>query len=471
MELSLARTPFQIIAAEVRAAVGDYAWKLAVRTARQQGANARQAIEAAVHRLSEGRQGPVNYRNRKRDISGGIKPLKLNFEESEPLTMNGEDINFRRSKVNVGKTRKRSANEIFKNTIGQMKEVIFRWQSVSKSMLGPGRVPIGFGYDTTGNGQNYVVPFHMMSLTTHPVFKDDATLGCVNKGMARMVYRQVASPFAGHFGYQWLTNQDTDGVEPPIAQRGNWQYETGIVNNAVSDVFHKYTDIRLNLYGSTLYPLTYRVMVIKGMPIEMQPFEYSPVSTTVESAPVAADFPIFTTSPLNEFIMDHVRPLVSNPITGSNSDRTWKDKFKVVKDISYHIPCMSYGNAVDEGTSTVNATNVRNVSMFIRHDKFVKYNWRTIANDHDPDLNLGGQGWTRTDISTLASNSLLTDLDREQRMFLVISCVAPRLEDSLTDYTVDGPIGGPTEDHTNAKMVSGSYDIVVRNCFRDGSEV
>jgi len=467
MELSTPRGAFDQVAAYVREAAGEYAWNLAVREARRQGANARQAIDSAVHRLSQGRVGPPNTRNRKRDIFGDIKPKKLNFDN--PSTMSGEDINFKRSKMSLGRPKKRSATTIFNAQIGSMKEVIWRWQSCSASLMGPGRVPIGFGNNSVTQPDTLVMPMHMMSLTTNPQFAVDNQLGCRDKGMFRFVYRR-ASTSIGAFGYQFLASQENTGAVGATGLLGQWHLESGSVMPAVNQVFHKYTDIRLNLYGSLSYPLTYRVMVVKALPVEMQPLEFDPVTSTVGTNPLNVDFPIFTTTPLNEFIMDHVRPIVTNPIIGSTTDKSWKGKFKVVSDKSYKIPCLSYGSLAGEQTSTINSTNVRSVNMFIRHDKFNDYGWRSMPGDIQRNEDIGGVGWSKTDVSLSDSVSLLTDLDREERMFLVISCNAPELVNSAFSYNVTSAVGGPTTDSVAAVPNFGTYDIVVRNCFREGSQ-
>jgi plasmid stabilization system protein ParE len=464
MSLSFPRTPFQVIASEVRAAVGEYAWRQAVSQARRQGANLRQAIEAAVHRLSEGRQGPANYRNRKRDISGGIKPLKLNFEEPESSTMNGEDVNFTRSKLTVGGSRKRSANELFKAQIGGMEEIIYRWQACSANLLGPGRLPIGFGFDSTTFPTVNCLPFHMMSLTNNPGLPENAPLGCWLPGMFRYYFDKTS----GNMGYAFLKSQAPNG-NPTLPQAGYWSIEKGTSQAKTGQIFHKYTDIRLNLYGSTLYPLKYKVMLITDMPREMQPLENAAMTNPI-TVP-GNDFTLLNNNPLSQFILDHVRPLVTNPIIGSNTDEDYKGKYKIVSQKTYNIPCLSYGNAVSEAGlgGAVSATNVHNVNMFIRHDRYRDYKWHQLATDIVRTNNPGGVGYDVTDTANVNTEDTMCDVDREQRLFLVISCNAGALENG-TAYTATGIYCGPDADTTNPSQLSGSYDIVVRNCFRQLEE-
>lgn len=410
---------------------------------------------------------------RKRDREGRIKDIdqvqkKLDFEDPAAAIMTyNDDVNFKRSKMTLGRVKKRSANDVFKATIGNMTETIYRWQSCSSNLLGPGKNIIGFGINTAETNGNFkrVVPFHMMSLTHHPDFTDNLQLGCINRGMFRFV-NAWSGQYAGHFGYQFLGSTLSNGSPAT----GSWHLEKGISSEAISQVFHKWTDVRLNLYGSTLYPLKYRVRVVKGMPTEMQPLEYEAWQSGGGLPVAAADVPIFETTPLNEFILDSVRPLVSNPIIGSNSDETYKGKVKVVSDKTYVLPCMSYGTAAAEGASTINATNVRSVNMFIRHDRFRDYQWSSMPADKAMNNDLGGVGWTTTDANQTTIGSMLSDVDREERMFLIITCTAPALENAPI-YSVSSTVVPGLADSVAARETTGTYDIVVRNCFRDGTKV
>jgi len=457
MDLSFPRTPFQVLTSEVRAAVGEYAWRQAVGAARRQGANLREAIEAAVFRLSEGRTGTVNYRNRKRDISGGIKPLKLNFENIESTAMSGDDVNFTRSKVTVGSSRKRSANDLFKAQIGSMDEVIYRWQACSANLLGPGRLPIGFGSHVATFPTVNCLPFHMMSITNNPSLPSREELGGQTNGMFRYFFDKTS----GNMGYSFLKSQIATGANNGF---GLWSVEKGQGTPNTGQIFHKYTDIRLNLYGSALYPLKYKVMIITDLPLEMQPLE-----RTYMTDPITVpgnDFTLLNNTPLNQFILDHCRPLVTNPILGGNTDEDYKGKYKIVSQKTYNIPCLSYGNAAAEaGNTAVNATNVHNVNMFIRHDRFRDYKWHQLSTDIVRTNDPGGMGFDVTDVAQDNAGDTLCDVDREQRMFLVISCNAGAITDS-TVYTPSGPFGGPGVDTTTVSNYAGSYDIVVRNCFR-----
>jgi len=461
MSLGFPRTPLEVVAGEIQAAVGREAFNWAVREAERQGLRANAALRRAINHFRFGSRGAVNYRNRKRDFSGGIKPLKLTFEEP-PAMSYSEDINFKRSKISLGSSRKRTGNDVFKSIIGNMDEVIYRWQSCSLNLLGPGKVPIGFGKDSLYNNTAFVAPMHMMSLTHHPNFKADNSVGARFGGLFRYIYKGPSSSFAGNFGYQYLYSTNNDGV---VDTNGSWHIEKGTHTTNIDSVFHKFTDIRLNLYGSASYPLKYRIMLVTSLPEEMQPLVQDPT----DGLGTVASYPIASEEPLNEFILDHVRPLVTNPIIGSNSDSSWKGKFKVVKDVTYSIPCLSYGNAQSEATNVINSTNVRSVNMFVRHDRFRDYGWKSLNTDKDLNTSIASTGWTETDTSVAATSSLLVDVDYEQRLFFVISCTCPNVIDSADQYNTSTGVGGQLNDSAVSYATQGSYDIVVRNCFRQVS--
>jgi len=465
-----------------RQTLGEFAFQQALTLAHQYREPIVKVLKAAVRNLPErprlksrfdrltsgfGEEGEPSTipRGNKRDIEGNIKPQKLDFGEVVAMS---DNINFSRSSVTIGSTKKRTAKQLFKAQLGAMKEVIYRWQNCSNSLLGPGALPISFGRNHPGpasdnqGAQNYLLPFHIMSLTTHPEFANDTALGCHDKGMARVVYRAPPSAFAGDIGYNWLSCETQAGT----VSLENWKLEKGTTPALTDDVFHKWTEVRLNLYGAVNYPLTYRVQVLTGMPREMQLFEHSIVSATVNSAPLASDFPLKNLSPLNEMIIDRVRPMLTNPIKGSNSNDTYVGKYKVLMDKKYSVPCLAYGDANAIGTSSVKSTNVKNVNIFLRHDRYRNYSWHARATDEIKNYELNSNAWTATDISSTALTSLLSDVDREERVFLVITCNAPSLVASASKYDITTT---PDVAQEAALSIEGSYDIVVRNCFRDGS--
>lgn len=460
--------------------VGRQVFRNAVAESYRLGARTvQQAVDYAVYRLREG-PGTVKYTNRKRDIEGEIKPEKLNFDDiqAEPQSM-GDDIQFSRVKSSIGRPRKRSASELWKHEIGRLQEYVFRWQRCSLSLLGPGATPLSYGRDPAQSAvqqqPTVVCPVHVMSLTNCPLFGSLTSEGAHFRGMARLVYRKprtdIQEPIQGNFGYQWLSSQTHNGI---YNNNGSWQFEKGnesaARDNHVDKVFHKYTDIRMNLYGSMRFPLDYTVTVVSGMPLEMQMFNLPSVETTVASGPTVNDFPIEDNTPLSEFLLNQVRPIISNPILGNSAADKYKGKFRILHKKKYHVPCLSYGDAVDlvNNSSLIDSTNVKQVNLFLRHDRFRDYKWLTNTADVVDNDDLAGMGFDQTEIQTERGLASLCDVDYKERVFLMITCTSPQTYDNVVQ-NVAGAVFGPEVVQSIALNTTGTYDIVVRNCFRAGN--
>lgn len=469
--------------------LGPNEFNAAVRFAARHGESAYKVLKSAVKSVTRastsaglrsradrninlgGEDYTRQYQGAKRDREGNVlevQPKKLNFDVPNKPMM-GDDINFSRSTARLGRVKKRTASQMFKAEIGAMDEQVWRWQRVSDNLLGPGATGISFGQnpaqadpDAAGT---FVLPFHVMSLTHNPSFGEIPLLGMVKCGMNRFVIRKPMVPietFQGHLGLQRLIPQMETGNYSSLP---GWQIEKGVSSGANSQVFHKWTDIRLNLYGSRLYPLDYTITVVTGLPVEMQFLEHHPVSETVNSAPGPGDFPISDVGPLQQMIVDKVRKFITNPIVGSNTEKHYKGKYKTLYSKKVHVPCLSYGDGAAEASSTINATNVRSETIFLRHDRYRNYKWYTNAAYIEENDNVDGVGWTQTDNGAVGSIDGYCDVDREKRVFLILTCSCPT---PILDATnnVAGPEFSAEVPQDAARLYDGSYDIVVRNCFR-----
>jgi len=407
----------------------------------------------------------------KRDIEGNIKPKKLNFD-NETVAIMGDDITFTRSKANVGRPKKRTAAGLFKAQIGSMYETIYRYQRVSANLLGPGITSLAYGKNTLlpdASEKTYGLPFHFMSLTQNDAFNENFAIGARKQGLCKAIYRNPkdSAPFEdfqGNVGYCRLATQNHEGIWQATS---NFQREVGTSHSAFDRVFHKYTDIRLNLYGSLYYPLTYKVMVVTGMPTEMNFSEFDPCTDDIEDAPASVDFPIDRDSALGQMIIDGVRPLVTNPIVGSSTDHNWKGKFRYLYNKSFKVPCLSYGNGAAQAGSTIDSTNVRNVNMFLRHDRFRNYQWYTNEGINTENDNIAGVGYTILNDVAASVVENVCEVDREERVYLIITCTCPKEVNGPAE-TIDAATVTGELPQTAAMPYSGSYDIVVRNCFRYG---
>jgi len=392
---------------------------------------------------------------------------RLRFEEppkvvksSVPVggkTEMSNSVQFTRYSDRIGRKKRRTAAELFNAEIGRMTEVVYRWQQVSESLLGPGENILAYGLDGTVPGQTgYVVPIMVASLTNNILFPDSQSFGCQRRGLHRLTYNSSTK----NFGYQYMRSQDDNGA----FTTSEWLPETGagraLTAPISSRVFHKWTEIRLNLYGSAYYPLTYEVMVVTGMETDMSVFDFA-----------AGGQPIFQTTNLNAFLRDQTKDYIGNPIVGSVLDRQdFKDKFKVIRRQIVKVDPLSYSDGAAQpdiaAGQGVDASNVKNINMFIRHDRFREYGWTPISNDQDLQNTLDGTGYDKQDTSTSALTSGYADVDRSERVYLFIKCTAPRILTSEQFETE--PAEAPVAQLSSSAIpaFSGSYDIVMRNCFR-----
>lgn len=395
--------------------------------------------------------GPSERNYRKNERKKAREEVKKKLFDGD-LTMTNA-VQFQRSSVRMGRKRRRNASELFNASVGRMKELVFRWQRVSPSLLGPGYTDIAYGTDALGALK--VCPFHIMSLTNCRLFPSNQDFGAQTAGMHRLTY----DPSNHQFGYQRLEGQDNLGAM-------NWyefQYEQGVVrysgSSLKSQLFHKWTDIRLNLYGSAYYPLTYEIMLVTKMPLEMSLFDYPVGGQTIPEK-----------SNLNAFLREQCKDYIGNPIVGSTTDHEdYSDKYKILRRRVVRVEPLSYSDAAQQKadpTSLIDASNVKNINMFIRHDRFREYGWTPHETNQVYQEELDGTGFDKSHVSDQVGVSGVSDVDREERVYLIIKCSAPRLLVSDDYNTVPATAPSTVLSQTEIPQFTGSYDIVVRNCYR-----
>lgn len=387
---------------------------------------------------------------------------KLDFEEKSTLELprfgqssNMTDaVQFRRSYDRMGRKKRRTASQLFNADIGRMSEIVFRWQQVSSSLLGPGNQVIAFG-KAPAPATGYVCPLVFSSLTCNPMFPNSADFGARKVGLHRLTYE----PSTKAFGHQFYRTQDKDGAQV----LGEWQVEAGVAPDPVTSkvdpvIFHKWSEIRLNLYGSAYYPLTYEIVVLTDMGIDMSPFDYSSGGT-----------PIFESTNLNAFFRDQCKDYIGNPIVGSSVNRSeFRDKFKVVRRKIVKIDPLSYQNAAVQELNVefIDISNVRNVNMFIRHDRFRNYGWSPKTADQDLQTGLDGRGFDTQNISELSTASGYSDVDREERLYVMIKCTAGKAVEAAEFGIITADVPAVELSQQSIPPFSGSFDIIMRNCFR-----
>lgn len=446
--------------------------------------NLREGIRIAEYLIRE--YGPDAYRYakgyaraalksllKKRDRKGDpVKKLKQAFDEVSNMN---DAVNFRRVKTVIGSTRKRTANELFKKSIGEGTEFVFRWQACSKNLIGPGFRPIGYGGLTSAEvNVGSTMPCVVMSLTTCPIGDGDnvmdsnASIGCIDQGLCKIVYFEPGTPaVSGHFGWQSYESQNYEGT---LKTDAKWELEKGpaglspLYRLTSSKIFHKYTDIRLNLYGSKLYPLDYNVYIVKVKGAEMIPFVYAETQGYA-GIPPPADFPIAKGSKLNNFLRDLNRPIILNPLVGGNAPDEYKDDITIMKHKKYHVPAFAYGDAAAIGAGAVQSTNIVNANVFLRHDRHREYGWNPNIDSVTFNDEMNDVGWTKTNVNS-GDARCWKDLDFDERVFMYITCSCPkRLEGTNYNPESAPPLTQAVLPGNPAFDVEGSYDIVVRNCF------
>jgi len=349
----------------------------------------------------------------------------------------GGSMTISRRRYKVGRSKRRSARQLFNAVVGTGSKLVVRWQQISPSLLAPGRLSLGwqFGADPTTEW----MPIHFMSISQCPVGLDNGALGCLTTGIKK-VYMNTTS--GNWFTNDLLGSQNSAGDTVAGQQ---WQLETadggasslGAVQPA-KKVFHSWTDIRFQLYGCTAVPITYTVYVMQ-MKEQVDPQQSNSHAQGTETA---------------NLFKDMVRPLCGNPLN-MNGRIDWPKDVRIVKKLVRTIQPLNYS---DQSAATVNpltkTSHVEQVRLFMRHDRYRDYNWHQTAATTTPDNNLVTQGWDVNNVSRF-----LTDCEWGKKLYLFITATSPRREAFNVDnqYFADSDL--------NWTQCQGSYDILVRNKF------
>lgn len=362
-------------------------------------------------------------------------------------------VKFSREKHLVGKRRR--SNRVNRSDLFRVMPTIrARWQLCSNTLTGPGRIPIGFGGYTTTDINHHSMPVHFMSLTQLPFSPVDAIYpgkGCYAHGL----YRVIRNVNTGEFGYQYMESNTNAGVNN-YDVAGHWQPEqtwdgysfTG--SDQWDTLFHKWSEIKLNLYGAKHIPLTYTINIVQ-MPKNYNPHQYPPDSVTT----VTTGQPEF--SEFSRWMEDINRSLLCNPINTTGTDKEYKRNIRVLKSYKINLQPLSYTNAEAEGTASVKVGNVRQFKIFMRHDRFRNYVWAEKDTNVTVDRNFADLGWDVID-----KEEPVTDVTWKQRVYMFISCTTGPIRDGpQNDVKTHQPI-----QLTDIPEDYGSYDIIVRNEFK-----
>jgi len=245
-----------------------------------------------------------------------------------------------------------------------------------------GRVTIGWG-GAANQTLEYNIPIHMMSLTCLGYMDQTGgpqfSKGCRDKGIIKFNYR----PATNDYKYNYLGCQDHQGGDLP---GGNWaleKYDGPLqdLSNAqlVSSVFHKYSDIKLNLYGVYDIPIRYSVKLVQFMDEKLDPLMFSHLSQVVPN-----------NSDCYSMMNDMLKPLLYNSVN-TNPNKDYMRNIRVIKSADVLIQPISYSDqraerldAAEGQTIGHNGGHIHELRWFVRHDRFRKYDWDHIPYDQNP---------------------------------------------------------------------------------------
>lgn len=341
-----------------------------------------------------------------------------------------------RGRKRTGKSARWSNAKIKKAILGSANENIWRWQQTGNTYLGPGKMYIGWATAADPNFQ--IMPVHFISLTEYPQGIANNPKGCFLHGMSRLDYLQST----GNNYWNILPCETSDGTT--VDGSGVWQpeYLSGTAGLANARIFHKYTDIRLNLYGTIDVPITYTVFLCT-MKEQRDPFQYF----------AGAQFGLGTET--NNMMRDWTRPLLGD-ILASNAKNDWKSDVRILKKhvVTLNPPQKTDGVVYEESPG---AASIYNLKWFVRHDRFRDYKWSKNAAETGNDNDYRTAGW---DVNLPVN--LMADVEWGKRVFLVIQATSPA-PDPLSSFGDPGLYYATN----STQRRSGSYDVIIRNCFRE----
>lgn len=356
-------------------------------------------------------------------------------------------VKFSRERHRVGRRGRRNRAKLG-DVFRQMESVKARWQLTSPTLTGPGKVPIGYGYDSITLPDNYkVLPIHLMSITQNPYNFIGNTLA--NKGsFAHGMYKVVRDSSNGKLGLQSFVSNTQVGYNNFDAN-GHWQREKGIFKFDEfcirPKMFHKWTKVSMNLYGAKYIPLTYNIRFYQ-FPKEFDPFQEAPNS--------GHNIPEF--SEFARFVEDISRPLLLNPINDPATKNESRGKCRLLRSFKIDIAPLSYTNAASETTAAVHVGNVRQFTTFFRHDRWRNYDWSEKDSSTTVDNNWSDLGW-----DVVTNEVPVTEVSWGSRIFMVVTCTTGSAKDlpQLGTY-----IGNPVQ-LSEIPDDFGTYDVVVRQEF------
>lgn len=354
---------------------------------------------------------------------------------NEPSSMSGGNM-VSRARRRTGRLKKRNANQVFRMYQRGGYEQIYRFQQTSREYLGPGRIFLG-----TSNIDAFYdrVPIHLISLTANQLGAVNTAKGAnADVTFYRMQYQKNTGDFVLTADYP---SQTYLGVNDSNLR---WQTETS--NSAppvnINQVFHKWTDIKLNLYGTYTVPIHYTVTLCT------LPESLDPLSFLVNTA----GGPIAEGSECANMFKDMVTDQVHNNFGVNTGKSTWRRDMRVIKEYKCTIQPLAYSDQQAEGALPINyskAAHIRELRWFVRHDRFRDYKWSRTKEETLEHRNIDAPGW-----DVVSPAQILADVEWGKRVFLIIRASCPIRADTDQLYMTD-----------TLATTNGSYDVCIRNSF------
>lgn len=355
-------------------------------------------------------------------------------ENSDSMAVGGSVVTRRR--LRTGRRHRDSIYSLKKDIIGTGDEYVMRWQATTPSYLGPGYFYLGWSTNSAAPTDQFV-PIHFMSLTNNTFGLANTAKGCFLNGMNRLYFQTTT----GNFGYSPLQCQTSNGS---IDANGNWQADQGILPSVRNGrIFHKYSQVKINLYGTYTVPINYKVMLVQ--------FKQEQDITAFPQG----SYPITAGSECANMLKDWFKSLTYSTVGNNNGRQDWVKDVRVIKQFNTTIQPLNYSDqlaerTLDQGSNQSITPHIRELRWFIRHDRFRNYKWSQNNNESTIDNSLG-IGW---DVNTPAGT--MSDCEWGKKVFLVVMASSPLNAQRASNQLQD-------QNDTNCQ---GSYDICVRNAFR-----
>lgn len=349
-------------------------------------------------------------------LAGGSETVTINKRKTQQL-LNGMQ-HFSQSRGRYGRRRRRTLFSRIKNL---EEKVIDRWQGVSQFGVGGGYYRIA---KQTDSG-NTIMPFHVMDLSYQP----NNTVGAGNFHGHRSFY---INGVTGNLSDEVMPSQLEDGSR---ALSGTFVQERGQAIADVGSVFHRWTQIKLNLYGSLNRPIKYKVFLFKMD--DDACFGYTPTGDSESHLAFES----------------LIKPYIYSNLLGNVGEQ--KKHVRMLKQWNYVINPLNKIDAVTtEHVDSNHNPNFQEVKIFVRHNMNINYEWY----DHPTTAQL------KTDVpnvDTFHTEAAQVNAHASPSARLFFGIMAT----SGSAFAVAGEDDWRNVASDDFVQNYGSYDMVLRRCY------